>query len=56
VAFLPKDGAIELLRLQPIVVQHVLWTDEYELPPLSVDAINRTISTIQESLQHTLER
>jgi len=50
VAFLPKDGAIELLRLQPIVVPHILWTDEYDLPPLSVDAINKTINEIKESI------
>jgi len=31
-------------------VPHILWTDEYDLPPLSVDAINKTINEIKESI------
>lgn len=49
-AYLSKDGAIELLQLKPLIVPHILWTDEYDLPPLSVDAINKTIDEIKESI------
>lgn len=49
-AYLSKDGAIELLQLKPLIVPHILWTDEYDLPPLSVDAINKTINEIKESI------
>jgi len=56
VALLSKEGAVNLLQLEPLIVQHVLWTDEYELPPLSVDAINKTIVEIKQGLSAERER
>jgi len=57
-AYLSKDGAIELLQLKPLIVPHILWTDDYELPPLSVSKINNGIETIRDAIvrAHCLER
>lgn len=56
VALLSKEGAVKLLQLEPLIVQHVLWTDEYELSPLSADAINKTIVEIKQGLSAERER
>ena len=49
VACLGKQATAELLELKPIIVQHILWTDEYELPPLSVSAINKTYDFVNQN-------
>jgi len=46
---LGKQATAELLELKPIIVQHILWTDEYELPPLSVSAINKTYDFVNQN-------
>ena len=49
-AYLSKDGAIELLQLKPLIVPHILWTDEYDLPPLSVSKINNGIEILRDAI------
>jgi len=44
-----------LFGLQEVVLPHMLWTDKYELPPLSVSVINKGIEIIRENIDHQFE-
>jgi len=44
-----------LFGLQEVVLPHMLWTDKYELPPLSVSVINKGIEIIRENIARQFE-
>jgi len=46
---LGKHATAEILELIPIIVLHILWIDENELPPLSVSAINKTYDFVNQN-------
>jgi len=45
-----------LFGLQDIVVPSLLWTDKYELPPLSINAINNGLSIIKREVTPLLDK
>ncbi|MBP8781798.1 MAG: hypothetical protein KBH03_04050 [Paludibacteraceae bacterium] len=44
-----------LFGLQEVVLPHMLWTDKYELPPLSASVINKGIEIIRENIARQFE-
>lgn len=54
-AFAANPVSRVLLGLQKIIVPHIVWTDKYELPPLSASVINKGIETIRDSIARQLE-
>jgi len=55
VAILSKSGAQDLLELPKIIVDTVLWTDDYELPQLKVSAINDTCESLATAIERMQE-
>jgi len=45
-----------LFGLQDVVVPSLLWTDKYELPPLSINAINNGLSIIKREVTPLLDK
>jgi len=54
-AFAANPVSRVLLDLQKIIVPHIVWTDKYELPPLSASVVNKAVETIRDSIARQLE-
>jgi len=54
-AFAAKPVSRVLLDLQKIIVPHIVWTDKYELPPLSASVVNKAVETIRDSIARRFE-
>jgi len=54
-AFAANPVSRVLLDLQKIIVPHIVWTDKYELPLLSVSVINKGIEIIRENIARQFE-